>query len=215
VYISPYGSQKKQVSVLREYSENYSAAVHFSTLTPGEAYWSYSLYLRPKLTYPLGCTCSEAPNSMYPTTIYLKHGNNKYFYFIPSDSSIPVSIDRPNNSLWDTALIPAFLASTDAYYQKLLGPITAYSSFPLQQIIDYIIAGSLLVCSDGSFDGTMGTGTFGWVLARTGHCVRFRNAGPVDCHPDMNSSYRAELSGLLAVSYLLTRICTHHWLPNW
>jgi ribonuclease HI len=134
------------------------------------------------------------------------------FYSIPSDSPIPVSIDHPTNSLWDTALIPAFLEGTGVYYQKLLGPITAYRSFPLQQIVEDIAAGSLLVCSDGSFGGTTGTGTFGWVLATTGRCVRFRNAGPVDCHPDMKSSYRVELSGLLAVSYLLTRICTPHRL---
>jgi hypothetical protein len=68
------------------------------------------------------------------------------------------------------------------------------------------------VCSDGSFDGTTGTGTFGWVLGTTGCCACFRNVGPVTCHPGMNSSYRAELKGLLAVSYLLTRICTHHRL---
>jgi hypothetical protein len=144
---------------------------------------------------------------MYPTLIYPKHGTNNYFYSIPSDSSIPVSIDRPINSLWDTALIPAFLESTDTYYQKLLGPIIAYSSFPLQQIVDDIISGS-----NGSFDGTTGTGTFGWVLATTDRHVCFGNASPFDCHPDMNSSYRAELSGLLAVSYLLTGICTHHWI---
>ncbi len=53
VYISPSGSQKKQISVLRGYSETYSTTIHSSTLTPGEAYWSYSLYLHPKLT---GCT---------------------------------------------------------------------------------------------------------------------------------------------------------------
>jgi hypothetical protein len=71
-----------------------------------------------------GAPCSEAPNSMYPTTIYPKQGNNKYFYSIPSDSPIPVSIDHPTNSLWDTALIPAFLEGTEVYYRKLLGPVT-------------------------------------------------------------------------------------------
>lgn len=68
------------------------------------------------------------------------------------------------------------------------------------------------MCLDGSFDDTAGTGTFGWVIATIDHRICFRSAGPVDCHPDVNSSYKAELCGLLVVSYILYRVCSHFWL---
>jgi hypothetical protein len=45
VYIAPNGSQTKQVHVLRGYLEEYSAAVSVSTLTPAQAYCSYTMYL--------------------------------------------------------------------------------------------------------------------------------------------------------------------------
>jgi hypothetical protein len=56
VYISPSRSYKKQLQVLWSSSDSYFTAVSQSTLTPDEAYWSYLLYLQPKLTYPLACT---------------------------------------------------------------------------------------------------------------------------------------------------------------
>jgi hypothetical protein len=57
VYISPSGSQQKQIKILRQHSEEYSINVSMSSLTPDDAYSSYMQFLRPKLTYPLPC-CS-------------------------------------------------------------------------------------------------------------------------------------------------------------
>lgn len=71
-----------------------------------------------------------------------------------------------------------------------------------------ILSGELLACSNGFFDGKAGTGTFGWVLANKNRHIIFRNAGPVDSHPELMSSYRAELSRLLNVLYIVKRICT-------
>jgi hypothetical protein len=56
VYVSPSGSQKKQVNILHSYSDRYFSSVLNSSLSPEEAYWSYSLFLRPKLIYPLACS---------------------------------------------------------------------------------------------------------------------------------------------------------------
>lgn len=55
-FLSPSGSQKKQIPVLRVHSEAYSSALKNSTLSSSDAYWSYSLYLGPKLQYPIACT---------------------------------------------------------------------------------------------------------------------------------------------------------------
>ncbi len=53
VYITPNGSQLKQVQVLRQYATHYSVCVSSSTLTSEEAYISYMSYLRPRLIYIL------------------------------------------------------------------------------------------------------------------------------------------------------------------
>jgi hypothetical protein len=57
VYISPSGSQQKQLKILRQYSDRYFINVSTSTLTPDEAFSSYMQYLRPQPIYPLPC-CS-------------------------------------------------------------------------------------------------------------------------------------------------------------
>jgi hypothetical protein len=57
VYIAGSGSQAKQAAVLRTHSEAYQDSLQKASLTPSEAYWSYMMYLRPRLNYPLPC-CS-------------------------------------------------------------------------------------------------------------------------------------------------------------
>jgi hypothetical protein len=56
VYISPSGCHKKQVEILRSYTQNYFSAIISSNITPSQAYLSYMLYLHPELKYPLSCT---------------------------------------------------------------------------------------------------------------------------------------------------------------
>ncbi len=50
IHISPSGSQAQQLKCLWEHSDKYYTAISHSTLTPEEAYLSYTLYLHPKLT---------------------------------------------------------------------------------------------------------------------------------------------------------------------
>jgi hypothetical protein len=56
VYLSPSGSQQKQVKILRQYADDYYTKISAAKLTPDEAYSSYMLYLRPRLIYPLPCS---------------------------------------------------------------------------------------------------------------------------------------------------------------
>jgi hypothetical protein len=44
------------LSIAWAQSESYFVVVSTSTLTSDKAYWSYYLYLWPKLSYPLACT---------------------------------------------------------------------------------------------------------------------------------------------------------------
>jgi hypothetical protein len=135
---------------------------------------------------------------------------SSYFFSESSDSPMPPSSTSNLHSLWTRDLIPDFLVQTDPFYQTLLEPSHHYQCFPLDTIARDIIDGNLLACSDGSYDDTPGTGTFGWVMATKDHHVRFRGAGPVDCHPNFNSSYWAKLSGLLAFLYIIQHKCTYY-----
>jgi hypothetical protein len=54
VYLTPSGSQKVQMEILRGYAQKYHDALQFSTLTSSEAFLSYTQC--PKLMYPLSCT---------------------------------------------------------------------------------------------------------------------------------------------------------------
>jgi hypothetical protein len=58
VYIAGSGNQAKQAAILRGHSESYKDKenIQKASLTQTEAYWSYLLFLRPRLTYPLPCT---------------------------------------------------------------------------------------------------------------------------------------------------------------
>jgi hypothetical protein len=56
IYLSPSGSQTKQVQILRQHSNHYFTAITASTLSSEEAYCSYMQYLYPKIIYPLPCS---------------------------------------------------------------------------------------------------------------------------------------------------------------
>jgi hypothetical protein len=56
IYLSPSGSQIKQVTILRQHSDHYFTNITPSSLSREEAFISYMQYLRPKLNYPLPCS---------------------------------------------------------------------------------------------------------------------------------------------------------------
>jgi hypothetical protein len=56
MYLSPSGSQTKQLKILRAHSDNYHSKLSTSIVSPDEAFWSYTSYLRLKLSYPLACS---------------------------------------------------------------------------------------------------------------------------------------------------------------
>ncbi len=60
VYLTPSSSQLHQAKVLREISDRYYNSISSVPLSPDKAFLSYTMFLRPKLTYPLPCsTLSE------------------------------------------------------------------------------------------------------------------------------------------------------------
>jgi hypothetical protein len=53
VFLSPSGSTKKAYEILLGYSKEYASAVASSTITSKESYVSYTMFLIPKLCFPL------------------------------------------------------------------------------------------------------------------------------------------------------------------
>jgi len=56
-YLAGSGAQTKKAAIIQSHSESYKEGLQSASLTSVEAYWSYMMFLRPKLTYPLPC-CS-------------------------------------------------------------------------------------------------------------------------------------------------------------
>ena len=70
----------------------------------------------------------------------------------------------------------------------------------------YISDGTLLSCSDGSHDPEIGKGSHGWLFSDSDGNILWSGSGPIDCHPDLLSSYRSELGGILTILAILKMI---------
>jgi hypothetical protein len=133
------------------------------------------------------------------------------FYSNHSLTAIPtISPQAISNSVWglDTSL--HILADTPEFYQRLLGPLPNITDPIGLEIAHHLELETMVTCSDGSFYPDSHTGSHGWVLASADKAILLQGAGPGDGHPKLTSSYRSELGGLLAVLYLIHRICHHY-----
>ncbi len=154
---------------------------------------------------------TPAPTVACPTTIrFITNANSVYFYSSPSSTSLPEPPLYKPASIWPSNTAPPFLEGSDPFFQYLLGPPSSLHINTLN-ISQEIQVCTLLACSDGSFHPTYGRGTHGWVIASNTGNIVLQGAGPMSGHPDLSSAYRAELSGLVCILYILQRICRH---PN-
>jgi len=69
---------------------------------------------------------------------------------------------------------------------------------------------ALITCSDGSHFYQAALASHGWVLADNIETILSTGSAPTDGHPSSLSSYRAELSGLLALLYMLYKISCYY-----
>ena len=102
----------------------------------------------------------------------------------------------------------AFTSSIEAssYFRRLIGPLMPPTDADLLEIAGHIATNSLLVCSDGSFSPSSGNGSHAWVFSTEAGDILLQGAGPIDCIPQLLSSYRPELGGITANLFLLTVI---------
>jgi hypothetical protein len=124
--------------------------------------------------------------------------------------TMPVAIHCTQASsipnLWQPATIPPALANTPPFFQHLLSsPLTESQC---DAIATEITENHLAICSDGAHDASNQIASHGIVFGSSLLKQTIATAsGPVDGHPRVVTSYRAERSGIVATLYLLYRVC--------
>jgi hypothetical protein len=130
-----------------------------------------------------------------------------------SPNSIPDSLMFPPRNLWSTKGILGAMQDVPPFYQRLLNrPPTEEHC---QEIAHELEQDTLVTCSDGVYDKIKSVASRGWVFASSLLEMELaKGSGPVDGHPVLLSSYRAELSGIVSLLYILYRICQHYSITS-
>ena len=93
------------------------------------------------------------------------------------------------------------------YYQQLLNWNTNTILPAIPSIATALVNGTLHICADGSYIKETLQGSHAWVFATSKQHIIWKGAGPSVGHSEVMSPYRAELSGLTSVLFLLLWIC--------
>jgi hypothetical protein len=92
------------------------------------------------------------------------------------------------------------LADTPPFFQHVIS--SPPSDDQCQEIAMELQESSLAVCSDGACDSNLHIASFGAVFASSPlQQTIAMTVGAVDGHPSLVTSYRAELSGIIACLY--------------
>lgn len=103
--------------------------------------------------------------------------------------------------------------NTPLFYQHLIGP-TPPSLEACEELWDKIEQQTLLACSNDSHNPSRGLSSHGWIFSNNLPESIVSVVGPVDGNPSLLTSYRAELSGILAVLYDIHRVCSYYHIQK-
>eukprot|EP00957_Ditylum_brightwellii_P209719 15362919-Ditylum_brightwellii.AAC.1 len=141
---------------------------------------------------PTESSVTELPNTAVFTPIRKSNGK-----IICTQLIDLLVLDAQQQSI-DLNLFRAYLESLDPRIQQLLGNLRD-KDVDVKFWITALQSGIVVTASDGSVKD--GQGTYAVIFMAGDKELRFQ--GPVDCHPLLLQSYRAELTGLLAIWVLL------------
>jgi hypothetical protein len=151
------------------------------------------------------------PATLLPVT-QTSH-NNGYFSVVASDAPFPAVTLPPPPDLWQHVEVPEAFHNTPPFYQHLLN--SPPSEEECQTLATELQEQHLVVCSDGACDTQVATASHGVAYASSLlQQILVTTSGPVDGHPSLLTSYRAELSGIVAVLYTVYRICHYYNLTS-
>lgn len=158
--------------------------------------------------YHLGEPAEPPPQcQLYPATV--ETTSNPAFTVSVSLTRFTKAEPPSPPDLWQHTSVPPPFTDTPVFFQHLIS--TPPTEQECHDIAQEITDKTLIACSDGACDTSLAVASYGTVFAS--NLLRQQLAaivGPVDGHPNLLTSYRAELSGIIATLYIVYRICQHY-----
>ncbi len=166
-----------------------------------------------RVWYNRDTTFPGEPNilNLVPTTVYGDSCFPNFFHQKPCLIGISSTLPQlPQHFIWDLPPMDHAFVDTPAFYQRLSGvqpPLDFSTGFKIATGLE---SETLVTCSEGSFNPKRKLGSHGWIISTTDRITLAQGAGPADGRPNAMSPYRAELGGLITVSFIIYRICSHY-----
>ena len=170
-----------------------------------------------KIRYNKTSSHLSVPNTqtVVPTTVYIDKRYPHYFHTDHSNNALPVTTPQlPSKNVWNLPTTEHAFVDTPEFYQRIIGLEPPIGRELGVKIATGIELETLITCSDGSFNPQTKKGSHGWVLSDVDKSIMAQGSGPADGHPDLMSSYRAELGGLIAILYTIYRICQYQQVTS-
>jgi len=156
---------------------------------------------------------TDAPHQLglYPATV--EPHSNGYFTVSVSATRFMEKMSNHTINLWQHTTLPEAFANTPPFFQHLIS--TPPTQQQCQDIAAELQEKTLVVCSDGACDRNRAISSFGTVFASSLLKLQLSSVvGPVDGHPALVTSYRSELSGIVATLYIIYRICQYYTIET-
>jgi ribonuclease HI len=144
---------------------------------------------------------------LFPATIeFMPDGR---FIVSVSATRFAEPAQNPQPDLWQNTNPSEVFQDTPTFFQHLIS--TPPASEECEAIATELTEKTLVVCSDGACDTSQAVSSYATVLASGLLQSQLATVvGPVDGHPALVTSYRAELSGIIATLYNIYRICSYY-----
>jgi hypothetical protein len=121
---------------------------------------------------------------------------------VHSGNSIPNSDTSRPNTITSFAEV-----KTHPYYVQLLAWDSNFISPFLYTLGGYLHNGYLVIYSNSCYDPNQGRGSHAWVFSSSSGNILWHGSGPTCGHPETMTAYRAKLSGITSILYILNYIC--------
>jgi hypothetical protein len=95
------------------------------------------------------------------------------------------------------------------YYCELMQWDTNDITPKLEDIAQAILSSDLHICADGAYRKIVGQASHAWVFSTGQQEILWKGAGPTLGHTKLMTPYRAELTGLVSVLFILHWVCSH------
>jgi hypothetical protein len=148
----------------------------------------------------------DLPLDAVPTTI-IKISNSPHVKLLPSNS--PLCPLLPSTSPQHIQRDTDF-SDPHPYYTQLLDWDRSEIESITPSLITAMTDNKLHICADGSYVKEIRQGSHAWVFADNQRHILWKGAGPSMGHTSVMTPYRAELSGLTSIPFLLLWVCNEH-----